>query len=49
MFCAYGYHFDPIDNNKFTRMQKYYPKIWEFGCKYYNIDKVLAIIDKSRK
>jgi hypothetical protein len=27
MFCAYGYHFDPIDNNKFTRMQKYYPKI----------------------
>jgi 3'-phosphoadenosine 5'-phosphosulfate sulfotransferase (PAPS reductase)/FAD synthetase len=49
MFCFYGYHFEDKENSKFTRMQKYFPKLWEFGCREYEIDKIIKIIDKSRK
>ncbi len=49
MFCMYGYHMEKIDNNKFTRMKKHFPEFYELGCKMFDLENVLKIIDKSRK
>lgn len=51
MYCMYGYHMEDVNNNRFTRLKKYYPNFYKTGCKssVLQLDKILRIIDKSRK
>ena len=30
MFCLYGIQFEPPDNNRFTRMAKNHPKLYDY-------------------
>jgi 3'-phosphoadenosine 5'-phosphosulfate sulfotransferase (PAPS reductase)/FAD synthetase len=45
MFCLYGVHMEPKDNNKFHKMKESHPKIYDYCINNLKIGEVLDYID----